>query len=76
MPPYVLGQHDLYQGMDLLLPEVVDEALAHPEATSRDSLVQKIREIWDERTGVALRTAAGRFQQEMPAGADDAAAVA
>lgn len=61
VPAYVLGQADMYPGVRAHVQEALDAALANPDVSDRDSLMQAVLEGLDERCGNQLQAAAGYF---------------
>lgn len=61
VPAYVLAQADMYPGVRAHVQEALDAALANPEVSDRESLMQAVLEGLDERCGNQLQSAAAYF---------------
>lgn len=61
VPAYVVGQADAYVGVRAQLREALDAALSDRTVTDRDSLVERVVTLLDERCGEPLSAAAAYF---------------
>ncbi|MFC4328297.1 hypothetical protein ACFPC0_10715 [Streptomyces andamanensis] len=64
VPAYVLGGADMYPGVRAHLAEALDAALVDPEVSDRESLLEAVLQVLDERCGSHLAKAAAYFTDE------------